>query len=162
MKNSRKILTCGSALIMFINEGQWGNLATAFKSLTSLFNSNTPSWFHTRMTFKMWKSLSIDTIKMWSKSQEMSESWSWNKETCQAKSTTMETLQFPEQSNLIFPVISAASNASQENFWLSCILVSMPRQINHRPMTAGVTHINPLVHLAQHQAAGAPPQSHGQ
>lgn len=38
----------------------------------------------------------------------------------------------------------------------------MPREINHRPVAAGVTHISVLLPLAQHQAAGAPPQSREQ
>lgn len=65
-------------------------------------------------------------------------------------------------SNLIFSVISTASNASWESCRHCSVLVSMPREINHRPVAAGVTHISLPLPLARHQAAGAPPQSREQ
>lgn len=78
-----------------------------------------------------------------------------------------ETFQFPfrarsaaEQFHTLRN-ISSFFNARWESCSLRSILASKPREINHRPVAAGVTHISLplLLPLARHQAAGAPPQS---
>lgn len=54
--------------------------------------------------------------------------------------------------NLIFTVISAASNARSETRWVSCV------QTFHAQINKPRGPVRPT--LARHQAAGAPPQTH--
>lgn len=117
---------------------------------------------------QLWKSFSmgalkigLNRIKTWLKAK------TGKKKSVRAKAGERRNSSFhfnpwARQSNLIFSVISAAPNASWELCRLCSVLVSMPREINHRPEAAGVTHISPLLPLAWHQAAGAPPQSREQ
>lgn len=105
--------------------------------------------------------IGLNRIKTWLKAK------TGKKKSVRAKAGERRNSSFhfnpwARQSNLIFSVISAAPNASWELCRLCSVLVSMPREINHRPEAAGVTHISPLLPLAWHQAAGAPPQSREQ
>lgn len=105
--------------------------------------------------------IGLNRIKTWLKAKTRKKK-SVRAKAGERRNSSFHFNPWARQSNLIFSVISAAPNASWELCRLCSVLVSMPREINHRPEAAGVTHISLLLPLAWHQAAGAPPQSREQ